>query len=346
MNKIFIFVFSYCFLSLLASASDVITSKNLPSLIVPLAKSSLLLDITLVAQKNLVAVGERGHILTSTDAINWRQASVPIQSTLTSVYFNSENVGWAVGHDASIVKTNDGGKTWHIQQYLPESQKPLLDVVFLDENHGVAIGAYGQFYRTVDGGKKWTFEFHQEFLLQDDIDYLEELKSEDEEAYLDERGSILPHFNRILKDGRTLYMVGEIGLIAKSNDFGKNWLMFDEIYSGSFLDVLRTHDGNLLVAGLRGNIFRSVNNGTSWQHVNTKTTALFNAIVLSNDERIFLLGNNGTLLQSNDDGQNFFSRNQADGKALIAGVWFKNKIIAVSDVGIKSINVTTAGLFE
>lgn len=341
MKQVFIFVLSYFLFSQPIMAADI-----LPAINAPLAKKSLLLDITQTDNESVIAVGERGHILRSNDGSNWVQASVPIQSTLTSVFFVNSQVGWVVGHDSSILKSDNGGKTWHIQQYLPNAQKPLLDVVFLNEQQGIAIGAYGQFYRTIDGGKNWVFEFHQEFLPQDDIDYLEELKLEDEEAYLDERGSILPHFNRLLKDGRTLYMVGEIGLIAKSNDFGKTWSVFDEIYQGSFLDILRTHQGNLLVVGLRGNVFRSVDNGLFWQHVDTKTTALFNSIVLGDDKNIFILGNNGTLLQSKDDGQTFFPRNQVDGKPLISGVWFKNKLIAVSDVGVKMINVTAAGLFE
>ena len=99
----------------------------------------------------------------------------------------------------------------------------------------------------------------------EDLEYLEELKQEDEEAYLDEQGSILAHFNGIFKDGRTLYMVGEVGLIAKSNDFAKKWLPFDKIYQGSFNDITRTHQGNLLVVGLRGNVFRSLKREeTAW----------------------------------------------------------------------------------
>ncbi|WDE09777.1 YCF48-related protein [Thalassomonas haliotis] len=305
----------------------------------PLASQSLLLDIVNAGTEKLVAVGEHGHILTSSDGSNWQQAQVPVQSTLTSVYFVNEQTGWAVGHDASILHSKDGGLSWHIQQYLPEREKPLLDIVFKDENNGLAVGAYGQLYRTQDGGKNWTFEFHDEFLHPDDADYIEELKQEDEEAYLDEISSILPHFNRIFIDGRTLYLVGEIGLIAKSNDFGVSWQTFDEIYQGSFFDLTRTQQGNLLVAGLRGNVFRSLKNGTPWQHVDTGTTALINSIVLAGEESIFLLGNNGALLESRDDGVSFSLQPQADGKALIAGVWFKGKLVTVSDVGIKTITI-------
>lgn len=313
------------------------STNNIPSVNARLASKSLLLDITKVGKNKLVAVGEHGHILLSSDTINWQQAAVPLQTTLTSVFFINNKLGWAVGHDATILHSTDGGLTWEIQQHKPELEKPLLDIVFKTPTDGVAIGAYGLSFRTQDGGKTWHNEFHSEFLLPDDAQYLAELKQEDEEAYLDEASSILPHFNRLVIDGRTLYMVGEIGLIAKSNDFGKNWQPFDEIYQGSFFDMARTKQGNLLVVGLRGHVFRSLKNGTPWQKRQTNTTALINDVVLSDDERIFLLANNGTLLESTDDGQSYRLIMQKDGKSLIAGVWFNDQLIVVSDVGVKKI---------
>ncbi len=332
MKPMLSFIFSLL-LSLSINANTEIPS----SLKLPLASQSLLLDITLVGNSKLIAVGERGHILTSIDANNWQQANVPIQSTLTKVFFLNALKGWAVGHDASILHTQDGGDTWQIQQYLPALEKPLFDVLFKDKNNGIAIGAYGQFFRTMDGGKNWSIEFHQEFLLPEDTEYLNELKLEDEEAYLDERASILPHFNRVFQAGRTLYMVGEIGLIAKSNDFGQNWQPFEEIYQGSFFDVARTQQGTLLVVGLRGNVFRSLKNGVSWEKIPTGTTSSINNIVLSDNGFIYLLGNNGRFLISKDDGKSFASRTQDDGKPLISGVWFNGKIVAVSDIGIKTV---------
>ena len=328
-----------CSLTPIGYAVESVSTNNIPSVQAPLASKSLLLDITKVGQSRLVAVGEHGHILLSSDAINWQQASVPLQTTLTSVFFINNSLGWAVGHDATILNTIDGGSTWQIQQHKPELEKPLLDIVFKTPTEGLAIGAYGLSFRTHDGGKTWTNEFHSELLLPDDAEYLLELKQEDEEAYLDEASSILPHFNRLTLDGRTLYMVGEIGLIAKSNDFGQSWSPFDEIYQGSFFDISRTKQGNLLVVGLRGHVFRSLKNGTPWQQRATNTTALINDIVLSDDDRVFLLANNGTLLESIDDGQSYRLIVQKDGKALIAGVWFNGQLIVVSDVGVKIISL-------
>ncbi len=338
MLRILVFCLGFM-LSVVANASN----EPIPAIIAPLAEKSLLLDIVNINEKKLVAVGERGHILTSVNGVDWQQVSVPTQATLTSVFFIDNLVGWAVGHDATILKTTNGGNSWHLQHHQPELQKPLLDVVFKDKFHGIAVGAYGQLFRTIDGGKTWLSEFHEEFLTPDDKEYLDELKVTDEEAYFDETESILPHFNRVISDGRTTYLVGEIGLIAKSNDLGLTWQKLDEIYRGSFFDLSRTQEGNLLVVGLRGNAYRSLMNGTPWAASKTNTTALLNSIVLSDEGRVFVLGNNGVILESKDDGKSFTLKVQPDGKSLLAGVWFKGRIVAVSDVGIKNISMNTSG---
>ncbi|PCI62516.1 MAG: hypothetical protein COB35_03695 [Gammaproteobacteria bacterium] len=330
-----VYLFSFVFSPHFTYASN----SPLEAQFQPLASKSLLLDITLVDQVRLVAVGQHGNILTSNDAITWQQSSVPVQSTLTSVYFINSLQGWAVGHDATILHTSDGGYSWQVQQYLPNKEKPLLDVTFKDDLNGLAVGAYGLFYRTTDGGQTWHSEFHQEFLNADDTQYIADLKAEDEAAYLDEIASILPHFNRIIQDGRTLYLVGEIGLIAKSNDYGKHWQKFSEVYQGSFFDLARTHQANLLVVGLRGHIFRSLKNGSPWESIASNTTALLNSVVLTDDNRIIILANNGVMLVSRDDGKTYKLQAQKDGKPLIAGVWFNHKLIVVSDVGIKIIKV-------
>lgn len=135
-------------------------SEHFPQ-IQPLAASSLVLDIAHAGQ-HLVAVGERGHVLVLTD--KWQQVPTPTSVQLTKVFFLNEKFGWAVGHDATILHTQDGGQTWSLQMQSTEIEKPFLDVLFLNEQEGMAIGAYGLFYRTRDGGANWTEEFHEELL--------------------------------------------------------------------------------------------------------------------------------------------------------------------------------------
>ena len=86
-----------------------------PAQISPLASRSLLQAVAKAGDR-LVAVGQRGHIVVSTDGgTTWKQSPVPVSSDLTAVYFVDDKQGWAVGHDGVILHTADGGDTWQLQ---------------------------------------------------------------------------------------------------------------------------------------------------------------------------------------------------------------------------------------
>lgn len=309
-------------------------SASESSYIAPLASKSLLLDI-ITADANLVAVGERGHVLISSDnGMNWDQKNIPTTSTLTAV-FHLGNKLWAVGHDSLIIGSQDSGESWQVQQFLPELQRPLLDVIFFDENHGVALGAYGVFFRTMDGGDSWEREYHPSFLHPDDQAYVEELKEEDEAFYREEMASILPHLNRITQAGERLIVAGESGLVAYSDDLGRSWQRVETGYYGSFFDVRQLANGEILAAGLRGNLYVSDVEMADWQHKKTGTTATINSIVTLGDSEALLVGNNGTLLWYGN-GDVSLQRTE-DGKSVLNAVANSNNITAVSAVGVKSL---------
>lgn len=303
-----------------------------PAVMAKKAQKALLTDIVDNGQYQ-VAVGKRGIILYSQDGIQWQQSNVPMQILLTSVFFINENIGWAVGHDATIINTKDGGKNWKIQNYQPELDKPFLDISFTDKLNGVAIGAYGLFYRTQDGGKTWNSVFLSSLLFEEDADYLAELKLEDPEGYEIETQSILPHFNQIHFSQNQIIMVGEQGFLATSYDNGKTFQRLDEFYLGSFFDIAVLNDGTWLIAGLRGNAFTSNNNGKQWHKLNTDTQATINHI-LKTPSGAILSANNGVVLTYKSG--EVTKQQQSDGKANLASVISNNKLIFASEVGIKS----------
>ena len=80
-----------------------------------LACKSLLLDSTRAGSRLLVA-GARGVILYSDDqAATWQAAAVPLQTLITRLYFTDARHGWAVGHDAAIMRSHDGGASWEVR---------------------------------------------------------------------------------------------------------------------------------------------------------------------------------------------------------------------------------------
>lgn len=199
------------------------------SLPAALAAQSRLLDLA-QAGSRLVAVGEQGLILVSDDGSAWRQVIAPVTAMLTRLRFLDDKQGWAVGWDASILHTGDGGLTWALQHRDPKA-RALYDVLFLDAQNGIAVGGYGSYYKTSDGGKTW-------------------------EAQSNPLTGIGQHFNRILRlDDGLLFMAGERGMLARSSDGGATWEMLKSPYAGSYFGALAFEGRRVLIFGMRGNIF-------------------------------------------------------------------------------------------
>lgn len=245
----------------------------------PLAAESLLLDGAAVGSR-LVVVGERGHILVSIDeGVHWEQArGVPTRALLTAVHMHDERLGWAVGHDAVILRTGDGGMTWKLMHYAPEEERPLLDVWFRDERTGFATGAYGYFLATEDGGETWTSR----------------TISEEDDFHLNALAPVGP--------GR-LFIAAEAGVAYRSDDGGDTWRALSTPYAGSWFGVLALDEDRVLLAGLRGHLLRSDDGGEHWTQVETATNATLTGAIRSRSGTVLITGLEGVLLTSRDDGR-------------------------------------------
>jgi photosystem II stability/assembly factor-like uncharacterized protein len=291
---------------------------------VPVEKitSTLLLDVASAGQR-LVAVGQRGHIIFSDDqGKSWTQAKVPTRQLLTAVYFVDATHGWAVGHDAQILATTDGGATWVLQFEDPERESPLIDVWFENLEHGFAVGAYGTLLESSDGGQSW----------------------EDVGDLLDNEDGA--HLNSIIqvKDAG-LVIAAEMGLIFRSADNGLTWETIDPPYDGSLFGALPLMQSrSLLVFGLRGSVFRSTDFGDSWEKItlpgNGSEPFKFGLAGASSlpDGSVVLVGNGGSVAVSHDDGLTFGVINMPDRQPLssvVAGP--DGQLITIGQGGVQMI---------
>ena len=251
----------------------------------PLAIESLLLDGA-AAGPRLVVVGERGHILVSVDdGASWTQAEVPTRVLLTAVHMHDGRTGWAVGHDAVILRTGDGGETWSLMHRAPEEERPLLDVWFHDERTGFAVGAYGHFLATGDGGETWI----PRTVGEDDF----HLNAVIPVAGSGARPSV----------SRRLFIAAEAGTVYRSDDGGESWRKLPSPYTGSWFGGLALDENRVLLTGLRGRLFRSGDAGETWTRVVTGTQALLTGAVRLPRGPIVVTGLEGSVLTSRDGGR-------------------------------------------
>lgn len=272
-----------------------------PAAALSASQQPALLDITRAGDR-LVAVGERGVILVSSDhGKTWTQASVPVAVTLTAVRFVTARKGWAVGHSGVILQTTDGGDSWVRQfdgvkaaeavlrvaqadttegaekrlalarQFVSDgADKPFLALTFENELRGVIVGAYGLVFGTEDGGVTWT-------------PWLDRVPNP--------KGL---HLNAVHREGQALYIAGEQGLFVRSHDGGRTFLAVETPYRGSYFTLLASSPGQLVLGGLRGNAYRFDTEGGSFQKLEVP-----NPVTLSSSTRL----PDGRLMFINQAGQ-------------------------------------------
>lgn len=300
------------------------------------------LNAVAASGSRLIAAGPRGHIVYSDDSgATWKQASVPVSSDLTAVFFSSARYGWAVGHDGVVLHSSDAGQSWQLQldgnlaatlmkeHYAKKAaegdaqaaallseidgyaaagaDKPFLDVWFANDQEGFIVGAFNLIFRTVDGGKTWEPWF-------DRIDNPKRL-----------------HFYSIRGQGGRLYVVGEQGLVAHLDTGAQRFSTIPSPYVGSFFGVLPVN-GGVVVYGMRGNAFRIDESGGNWQKLDTGVVGGLTAAIGLGDDRLALVSTAGdVLVGSAASGQ--FKRVKAPREMLFAGVAYVPATQSLASVG-------------
>lgn len=303
--------------------------KPRPSEIARLASQGLMLDVA-NSGKHLFAVGDRGTVLVSNNSRDWAQVQTPVRSPLTGVAFASETVGYAVGHDAVILKTTDAGKTWLLQNFQPELEKPFLDVIALDADNVIAVGGYGLMYRTTDGGATWN-EADAPAVREEEL-----------------------HLNAISKLGNgSLLVVGEQGTMGISLDGGNSWEKLTSPYDGSLYGAIAVGTGGALIYGLRGNVYRSDDvKAGHWTQVNVDTVSSFFGGVPLADGGVALVGLAGKVLKLEPSGavvpvKVTSPRTDANGNttdkevtgSFAAAVSWAGRLVVVGEQGVQSVKI-------
>jgi len=296
------------------TASAFQNPQDLPALASEQAARTPLLSVT-HAGTRIVAVGLRGHIVYSDDAgAHWTQAVVPVSSDLLAVSFPSARHGWAVGHGGVVLHSADGGASWRRQldgreaaaiatryyESRAASDAPseaqlkrekrlaadggtqaFLDVHFDSDTSGYVVGTFNRIFRTTDGGATWT-------PWMDRTDNPNEL-----------------HFYAMRGGAGGLYLAGEQGMVWRLDAAAQRFVPAPTPYKGTLFGLVTDGADTLLAFGMRGSLFRSADQGRSWERVATTSSAGITAGTALPDGSVLLVNQAGGIELSRDHGQSF-----------------------------------------
>lgn len=225
--------------------------------------------------EQLLGVGERGTILTSTDGgLSWQTSQVAggHDATLTAVTALAPGLLVAVGHDGWILRSTDGGRQWQEMHYDAELGEPLLGVWSIDGQHVVAYGSYGKYLESSDARLHWNAR---------------------------EMPGDGAHFNGLDggADGRQM-LVGEQGLVLRSSDGGQQWQSLTPFYNGSLFGVVRLSAERWLAYGMRGHVFVTSDFGDNWRQVDVGSRLpIYGHALLPGNQGLVLVGAGSTLIR-------------------------------------------------
>lgn len=339
-----------CTCSAVAQATPITTSH-------PLVDDMLYVDVAWAGER-LVVVGDRGAIMWSEDrGTTWSMAETPDKVLLTAVCFADADRGWAVGHDATVLATTDGGKRW-VRQYsdalhagAAESESESDDYedfgdpyAYDDEDYGSADQGGLALAPDTSGAPFLDILCGDGEHLIAVGGYGYTIESTDGGASWINRSQDMQnpdgwHFYAIerLGNASTLLVAGERGTLLRSRDNGVTWQKLDSPYSGTFFGITEG-ERILLVHGMQGQVWASRNGGDSWRQVRTGVTRAINAGAVLDDGTVVLAGASGSILVSHDNGNSLALQYLPD-RASISGLvpLGDGALLMVGAEGIKTV---------
>lgn len=201
----------------------------------------------------------------------------------------------AAGAYGHIVVSEDNGHTWH-QGKVPVTVT-LTALSFPSEDRGWAVGHDGVILRTLDGGRTWTKQFDG-FAANKAIVAAAKANEQQAEAALE--------IAEAKGDSKEV-------AAAQERIENANFALGDAEYdlnTGStkpFLDVLFYDARRGFAVGAYGMLFATQNGGETWVDVSARLPnpdrLHLNAIAATGGRSLMIVGEQGTILRSNDMGE-------------------------------------------
>jgi photosystem II stability/assembly factor-like uncharacterized protein len=200
------------------------------------------------------------------------------QTPVTAFHFPTNDVGYLVRQDSTVLRTPDGGRTFAATAQVPTSGRTVHDTFFTSADTGFVVegsGPNGRIHRTTNGGQDWT------------------------EVAVETRNLLGIFF----VDSQNGYAVGEGGAVLRSTDGGTSWSRRPAPGNPS-LSSVRCSDADSCVMTTGGDAVISTDDGgetysTASPGFSTPSAAF------ATGNRVVAVGQRGGTALSDDGGASF-----------------------------------------
>ncbi|MBI1803693.1 MAG: hypothetical protein HY033_12800 [Ignavibacteriae bacterium] len=264
--------------------------------------------VTSIDANHDVAVGDSGTILRTTNGgLSWLNAISGTRSNLWSAYFPVTGVGYTVGETNTILKSIDFGTNWvRLDSTAPRN---YFSVFFTTQDSGWVVGSQGIIRRTTDGGMTWISQAsHSAFAL----------------------------YALTFTNKSNAFAVGDARIISSHNG-GEFWDAESLDATNGARGIFFTDTSSGWIAGLHGEIKRTVDGGATWSSLTRGSRVNLNAISIPAQDQTYAIavGDKGIVMRTTNAGAEWTTSSTPTTKAL-RSVYFisSNAGIVVGDNGV------------
>jgi photosystem II stability/assembly factor-like uncharacterized protein len=226
----------------------------------------------------ILCVGCTAGKLDSIAANPWELVTLPTDKTILDITLVGNGPhGWAVGKNATILETTDGGKTW-VDKSLDLGESPYnLESVSFSGKEGWIVGKPAILLHTTDEGKTW---------------------------------SEIPLSNQLPGDPRLVVALGDkqaemmtdLGAIYRTSDGGRNWKAMVQESIGVIRNVSRSPSGKYVSVSSRGSYYSTWNPGDkAWSQHNRNSSRRLQNMGFGPGDRLWSLARGGQVQFSAPD---------------------------------------------
>lgn len=225
-----------------------------------------------------LVVGQAGTVLVADDCHGWRAVDSGSSARLMGVGLNAQGLAYAVGEFGTVLRSEDGGRTWQALELdwsalSPTGEDPHLYGVAVADDGGVTlVGEFGVILRSRDG-EAWKLVHSGEQSL----------------------------FGLSITD-RTAYAVGQSGVVLVSDDGGDGWRPLDTDSSALLTGIWSDGKGRVVATGINA-VLQSSDGGRHWRpvdagaHEHAMHVAVAASQPLGGAQRVLLVGSAAAVLE-------------------------------------------------
>lgn len=295
-------------------------------------------------QKGLV-VGDRGLILVTTDGgTTWGRLDITRPAPgggqrggggpppgfgrggpapLYNIYFVDANVGFIIGGRGTILKTEDGGKTWARKTAQGEgtgrdgNPRPmranLMGIQMVSETTGFIAGTENTILKTTDGGETW--------IGRSDRARVGETRNNLEGIWF-----VSP---------TTGWIVGSFGTLRQTTDGGETWQKQNPGFDNNLLGIHFLDENTGWICGQEGLILHTADGGATWNQQKTESPDDLHDITFVDANIGWAVGGYNSVLHTTDGGTTWTLSN-IPGAANLKGVHAtdQNNCWTINDWGV------------